>query len=297
MLPLAFFIAFFAAVWAAYDLLLPATWRGARRTASAIMRALLRRQRLAAWYERGALRLRPLHPYRALFAIAAAGFVIAAITGACFVQLAEMVQARSAGLEMLDYRVWAAARELRTPAATRFFTAWTLLGTPVGLGVVVISAAAVLLLRGRRWLPLFVIATSLGGWALNATLKAVFARARPDLALAVRASSGYSFPSGHAMMSVVAYGALAYVVLRMVSNPRVRSATLALASCAAAAIGLSRVYLGVHWTSDVVGGAAAGLVWLATAIGVYELRRHLRLMRLHVQRIEREEIRQRPCRA
>lgn len=279
MLPLALFAVLLAAVWTAYHLVLPALWRGARGALSSFARALLRRQRVALWYERGSMRLRPLHPYRPLLVIAAAGFVVAAATGAAFVYLAEMVQARSADLELLDYHVWAAAREFRSPAATRFFTAWTLLGTPLGLGIVVLCTAVVLLLRGRRWLPLFVVLTPLGGWGLNATLKLVFARARPDLSMALRASSGYSFPSGHAMLSVVAYGALAYVVTRLSSNPRVRSGALALASCAAAAVALSRVYLGVHWLSDIAAGAAAGLVWLATAIGIYELRRRLRILR------------------
>jgi undecaprenyl-diphosphatase len=279
MLPLALFLASFAIAWAAYHLVLPATWSGARRTLSVLARALLHRQPFASWYERRAPRLRTLHPYRPLAAVAAGGFVAAALVGTAFLELAEMVQERSEALERFDYGAWAVARELRTPGATAFFTAWTLIGTPVGLGILVLSVAAVLLARGRRWLPVFLVATPLGGWALNSLLKAIFARARPDLTLALSASHSYSFPSGHAMMSVAAFGALAYAALRLASEPWMRSAALAFASCAAAAVALSRVYLGVHWVSDIVAGAAAGLVWLATTVAVYELRRRLRVIR------------------
>lgn len=279
MLPLALFLASFALVWAAYHLVLPATWSGARRALAALSRALLRRQRFASWYERRAPRLRSLHPYRPLAAIGAAGFVAAALVGAVFLELAELVQARSEALERFDYAAWAVAREMRTPAATRFFTAWTLIGTPVGLAVLVLPVAGVLLARGRRWLPAFLVATPLGGWGINSLLKVIFARARPDLALALSTSSSYSFPSGHAMMSIAAFGALAYVAVRVTSKRWVRTAALALASSAAAAVALSRVYLGVHWVSDIVAGAAAGLVWLSTAVAVYELRRRVRVMR------------------
>jgi undecaprenyl-diphosphatase len=251
----------------------------ARKAVSRLARALLRRQRFATWYERGAVRLRPLHPYRALLLTLAVGFLVAGVLGAGFAWLAELVQERSAGVQMLDHQVWASARLLRTPAATRFFTAWTLIGTVPGLTCIILPVIVVLWMRDRRWLPLFLAVVTLGSWALNNGLKLVFARARPDLSQALRATSGYSFPSGHAMMSVVAFGALAYVVLRTSGSRPVRSAALAFASCAVGAISLSRVYLGVHWISDIVAGVAAGLVWLAATIAVYEVSRRFRALK------------------
>jgi undecaprenyl-diphosphatase len=279
MLAPALFLLLFAVLWAAYQLVLPASWRAARRVISRLTRALLRRQRFASWYERGAVRLRPLHPYRALLLTLAVGFVVAGALGAGFAWLAESVQESSAGLEVLDHQVWASARLLRTPTATAFFTAWTVIGTAPGLTTIVLPVVVVLWMRGRRWLPLFLAVVTLGGWALNYGLKAVFARARPDLTLALRATSGYSFPSGHAMMSVVAFGALAYVVMRTSRSRPARSAALAFATSAVAAISLSRVYLGVHWISDIVAGVAAGIVWLAAAIAVYEVSRRFRALR------------------
>ena len=90
------------------------------------------------------------------------------------------------------------------------------------------------------------------------------------------------------MMSVVAFGALAYVVVRVTTNSRLRSAALAGASCAVAAISLSRVYLGVHWASDIVAGVAAGLVWLAAAIAAYEMRALPRAPRRPLSDLRRE---------
>jgi membrane-associated phospholipid phosphatase len=273
------FLSLFAVFWAAYHLVLPAAWRIARRAFGALTRTLRRHQRVAAWYQRGALRLQPLHPYRPLAIIVVAGFLAAGLTGAAFLQLAELVRERSAGLQALDLRVWAAARELRSPAATAFFLAWTRLGTPVGLGALLLIASVALFARRHRVLPLFLVLSTLASWGLNRLLKEIFERARPDLTVALRASSGYSFPSGHAMMSVVAFGALVYAVMRVTGSRRLQSAALALASCAVAAISLSRVYLGVHWLSDIAAGVAAGIVWLATAVAAYEAFRRLRSIR------------------
>src|SRR4029078_9595227 len=107
-----------------------------------------------------------LHPYRALILSLAIGFLAAGVVGAVFVQLAELVQQSSVRLELLDHEVWASARLVRTPAATWFFTAWTLLGTSVGLSALVLSVALVLFLRGRRRLALFLSLGALGGWGL-----------------------------------------------------------------------------------------------------------------------------------
>jgi membrane-associated phospholipid phosphatase len=275
----ALFAGLFALLWAFYHLVLPAAWTVAQRAFSAGTRLFLRHQRVARWYERGVARLQPLHPYRSLVLVVAAGFVVSALTGAVFVDLAERVRQQSAAIQALDHRAWEAARVRRSPAATSFFLFWTWLGTPVGIALVLLPVAAVLLARGRRVLALFLVVTPLGGWELNHLLKVFFARARPDLALAVRRASGYSFPSGHAMMSVIAFGALAYAIMRVNTDRRWHSIALALASCVAAAISLSRVYLGVHWLSDIAAGMAAGLVWLATTVGAYEVLRRLRAIR------------------
>lgn len=273
------FLTLFLVLWLGIYLVLPACWRFATSLAAAASGAVLRQQRFALWYERGKARLRPLHPYRPLGAILALGFLSAGLTGAAFLGLAELMQAKNPGLERFDQAVHEGAHRFRTPGVTLFFIAFTLLGTVPGLALVVAVAATLLATRGRPRLAIYLVATGLGGWALNQGLKALFARARPDLSAALRWSSGYAFPSGHAMVSLVVFGALVYVVMRVVPSWRARSACVALALCLTLAISLSRIYLGVHWISDIVGGLAAGTVWLVTTGGVYEIFRRVRLLR------------------
>jgi undecaprenyl-diphosphatase len=276
---IALFLLAFLALWAMLYGVLPPAWRAVQAAWAALARAILQRERFAVWYERGTTRLRPLHPYRTLLLILAGGFVTAAVTGFAFMWLAELMSDNHPFLQTVDQAVWRAARELRSPGATTFFLVFTLLGTGVGLGILVLLIAAALLARGHpRW-ALFLVVTAAGGGFLNHALKAAFERARPDMADALWRSHSYAFPSGHAMGSFVVFGALVYVVMRASSSARVRSGAAALALCLTATISLSRIYLGVHWFSDIVAGLSAGLVWLATTTAVYEVYRRMRLLR------------------
>ena len=288
---IAVFVVAFFALWAGIYRVLPAAWRVSAAAWSRITRAILRRQRFATWYERGAVRLHPLHPYRPLAVILAVGFLTAASTGAAFLGLAELMQESSPRLGEIDHSVWQSSHRFRSPGATPFFIAFTLLGTATGLGLLVLASATFLALRGRyRWAA-YLVVTALGGWVLNQGLKLVFARARPDMAAALRHSSGYAFPSGHAMVSISVFGALVYLMVRGFSNWRVRSASAALALCLTGAISLSRIYLGVHWFSDIAAGLSAGIVWLATTTGTYEVFRRMRMLRHTRAQQTRPEVR------
>jgi undecaprenyl-diphosphatase len=272
-------VAFFFLAWGGVHLALPFLWRVFARAARGFARLAFGSERLSRWRERGVARFQPLHPYRRALVIGALGFLAAAVVGAAFLDLAEEVRASSPTLQRIDHHMWELARSHRTDGRTVFFLAFTYLGTPVGLGAVVLATVAGLAARGFRRLPVFLVASSLSSWGLNALLKVVFERARPDLTLALRTSSGYSFPSGHAMMSLCTFGALLYVAARISDQRRVQSLCAAAALTVVLAIGASRVYLGVHWTSDIAGGWAAGLVWLAASIATYEVFRRLRLLR------------------
>lgn len=276
---IALFLLAFLLTWAAIYRVLPPAWAGLQSAWASLARRILRRQRFAVWYERGAARLHPLHPYRPLVGILAVGFATAAVTGAAFLYLAELMQAQSALLERIDHGVWRSAQRFRSPGATTFFLVFTFLGTGVGLGVMALLIAIVLAARGRwRWAA-FLLVTAAGGGLINQALKAVFARTRPDMAVALWRSTSYAFPSGHAMGSFVVFGALVYLVLRAHASWRVRSAAVALALCFIGVISLSRLYLGVHWFSDIVAGISAGLLWLATTTGAYEVNRRMRHIR------------------
>ncbi len=164
-------------------------------------------------------------------------------------------------------------------ARTRLFVAMTLLGTPVGMGIVTGALSIVLALRKRwRWAVYLAFTGGVGG-LLNLVLKSFFARARPDLAEALRAAHGYSFPSGHAMGSTIVFGALGYLAFRSLHSWRTRAAALAFCCTMALAISASRVYLGVHWISDIAAGIAGGLIWVIAATVAYETFRRIRRVR------------------
>jgi undecaprenyl-diphosphatase len=125
--------------------------------------------------------------------------------------------------------------------------------------------------RGRRASVAVLWASLVGGFVLNRLLKAAFDRPRPALRGETVDLFGWSFafptspsfPSGHAITAVVVYGTLAYLVARLEPTPRLRRWTLGGAVALVLLIGLSRVYLGVHYPTDVLAGYLAGFVWVA----------------------------------
>jgi membrane-associated phospholipid phosphatase len=131
----------------------------------------------------------------------------------------------------------------------------------VVLGVV----AAWLAWRRLARVALFVVVTAAGSQLLNGALKAAVHRLRPVLAHPVAHEGGLSFPSGHAQGAMVGYGVL-LVVLWPLLRGRWRGTALAAASVMVAAIGFSRVALGVHYLSDVVGGLLVGATWVALMV-------------------------------
>src|SRR5207253_8255002 len=134
----------------------------------------------------------------------------------------------------------------------------TTIGSPLGLAVLMTIVGIVLaFLRRWRWVA-YLAFTFGGGELLDVELKAYFARARPAVAEALRRAQGYSFPSGHAMGSAVAFGALSYLAFRTAVGWKWKTAALALGVTLILAVALSRVYLGAHWISDVAAGIACG---------------------------------------
>lgn len=219
------------------------------------------------------------HTFLPVAGLVVAGAVVTAMAGDGFLDLAERVYEHSSQLEQVDAQIHDLARTTRTPGATTFFMAVTFLGDPATLGVVVLIAALILGVRKRwRWLAYLIVTTG-GGALLNLELKLFFSRARPNLAEALRRAHGYSFPSGHAMGSTIILGALAYLLVRSAHSWRVRSAVIAAAITLALSIAASRVYLGVHWVSDVGAGLTAGILWLTVTTVAYEAVRRIRKLR------------------
>lgn len=151
---------------------------------------------------------------------------------------------------------------LASPTLDRVFLAFSAVGYSGGVLPVDVLLVIALALRGHPRSSTFA-AIALGGSALiNLAAKHVFARARPALWMSIAPESTYSFPSGHAMGSMT----LVAVLVCLAWPTRWRWAAVVAGVVFAAGVGMSRVYLGVHYPSDVLAGWAAGIAWVA---GVY----------------------------
>jgi len=137
----------------------------------------------------------------------------------------------------------------------------TALGGVAVLTLVTAIAAGFLALDGKRHMAFFVCASVLGGQAAGTILKDVFHRPRPELVPYSVYVSGASFPSGHSMMSAVTYLTLGALLARSQERRRIKAYFLLVAMLLTFAVGVTRVYLGVHWPTDVLAGWTAGAVW------------------------------------
>lgn len=138
--------------------------------------------------------------------------------------------------------------------------------TTFGASAVVIPLGIVVGVAARRlrgsWAPLVMLASAyVGAEALFQTVKAVVGRARPPASMAIGHFTGSAFPSGHATLSAAVYGTMA----ALVTGAR-KAAAWAAAAGASLVIGITRLYLGAHWLTDVVAGWALGGLWLAVVV-------------------------------
>ena len=152
----------------------------------------------------------------------------------------------------------------------------TALGSVTVLTLVTIMVVGYLVATRRRAAAVFVSVAVVGGALLSSALKSLFFRARPDVVPHLVHVTSASFPSGHAMNSAVVYLTLATLLARTEPQERVRVYLLAVAISLALLVGVSRVYLGVHWPSDVIAGWCVGAVWavICSLVGKALLRRH-----------------------
>lgn len=197
-----------------------------------------------------------------LQAVLAAGLVL--LAGQAFAGIAGQVQG-AGGLAAFDQILTATlAAEASTATLTRF-ALLTRLGDTATISTVCIALAALLWWRGQRGLALVWAAALAGNSVLNVSLKAVFERARPLHEHGVAVAQGWSFPSGHASGSVVLWGMLAYLGLRLLPARWHLPALLAAAGMAFS-VGFSRIVLQVHYFSDVLAGFCSGMAWLTLCI-------------------------------
>ena len=137
----------------------------------------------------------------------------------------------------------------------------TALGSATVLGLAVAAVAGFLVLQGMYRHALFVLVASAGGWFLNNGLKLLFARPRPDVVPHLREVMTLSFPSGHALTSAAIYLTLGALLMRVADKRITRFYCMAVAMLATLLVGSTRVYLGVHYPTDVLAGWLIGLAW------------------------------------
>ncbi|SHJ74177.1 undecaprenyl-diphosphatase [Hymenobacter daecheongensis DSM 21074] len=202
------------------------------------------------------------------FLLFAAEFAVTLAVGllgvAGFLALGRAVLAQSAAA--FDARAFHWARHLLGENTGGWVQGVTFLASRNWIaGLALLLIGYFLVLRRHRWYSLLVPVVALGSITLNLLLKSTYQRARPLLPLV--SASGLSFPSGHAMISASFYGLLIYLAQTHIRrHPVLRRGLTALLVVLILLIGLTRVYLRVHYASDVLAGFAAGLVWLVVAI-------------------------------
>jgi membrane-associated phospholipid phosphatase len=161
------------------------------------------------------------------------------------------------------------ARWLHEHSSAWFFKVVTLAGNSAVLGVIVVAVGFVLLRRGRANDAVLLILAFGGSAAVNALLKLIFHRPRPELAF-VHLDT-YSFPSGHAAVSAATFTTMAYLLARRHHSTTARIWIGLVAAAAIALVGFSRLYLGAHYLSDVLAGISFGIAWAAASLLAYTL--------------------------
>ncbi|MCW2278205.1 phosphatase PAP2 family protein [Heliophilum fasciatum] len=144
----------------------------------------------------------------------------------------------------------------------KFITKLGAMGTIISLLPI---CAGLMLWQKKKWEAMALIAAVSGGAVFNLVLKFIFKRERPTLHRLIE-EFGYSFPSGHSMMSMIFYGMVTYFLLLFLKNKTAKSVVLVAGITVVSLIGVSRIYLGVHYPSDVLSGFAAGGAWTMICI-------------------------------
>lgn len=177
-----------------------------------------------------------------------------------------------------DYEIGSFFYSMRTPMRTDIAKGITFLADREAQTIVtVVSVIALLLVKKWRtglWYGLTVL---IGSDLLNSVVKEVYERARPDQIDHLVEQGGYSFPSGHAMGSMIVYGGLLFILIRFLNSRRgglntVKWVLGLFIGILILLIGLSRIYLGVHYPSDVISGFSLGITWLSLSIVLFGLK-------------------------
>lgn len=195
--------------------------------------------------------------------MAAGAALLFAVVLGCAIGVGELLglAERPDGSSDVDRSITSWLVSHRTDGLTAVARVSATLGSTKVLGPLVAVVAIALIVRGRPFLAAVLIVAWAGSIGLYDLTKAVVARPRPPASIALTTAQNTSFPSGHATQSLAIWAMLAAICAAL--WPRSRAPIAIAATCLVAAIGWSRVYLGVHWATDVVCGWAIAAAWIA----------------------------------
>ncbi|QDL12626.1 phosphatase PAP2 family protein (plasmid) [Brasilonema octagenarum UFV-E1] len=215
--------------------------------------------------------LRYIHP-RLISLIATIGIV--GLTSCLLIlfvvaKLAEEVLEKEAFAFDTSFLLW--LHQFANPSLDNLMLAITSLGSPTTVVVVAALTLGTLWWRHYRVETYIFVLTCLGGLILNTGLKLFFSKPRPQLWTLLISEKSFSFPSGHALGSMVLYGFIGYILAT--HYPKFSQIIYTLAVILIVAIGISRLYLGVHWPTDIIAGYSIGFLWLMICITMLKLQR------------------------
>lgn len=253
----------------------PPLWRVLKSVALTAGRALRqdpellhiaeRHPRLVSWLRRRLTLSSPRGLYLTATVLVAAYFLIGYLSIAVNVGLARAIT-------HYDPQIYALVRAFRSPALTRIFYTATLFGDPSAFLPLLAVAALLLVMWAKRREALLLAGTVATGFAVGWLTKFVIARARPPIDGAlIRQPVSFSFPSGHALATALFAFTLVFVLLRLVRPIRRRIVIVSIALSAVGLVGLSRVYLGMHWPSDVLASWMLALGWCSLTCGAFAI--------------------------
>lgn len=204
-----------------------------------------------------------------------------------FIELTDSLTGRS--LKDYDRTVTDFIISFRTPGLNKYFQFITDAGDLYGYIIATAIAAVFFFLKFRNWkIILELLSVTILAALSNIALKRVINRARPDIEHLVVVES-LSYPSGHAMSAMAFYGFLIYLSFRIKMAKWLRTLFCFLCVFLILGIGISRIYLGVHFPSDVLGGYMAGLIWIAFCVILFNIIDLLRKRKSRVLKTEEEE--------
>ncbi|HEX6007830.1 MAG TPA: phosphatase PAP2 family protein [Burkholderiales bacterium] len=222
----------------------------------------------------------------ALAAFLTVGIMVAIAAVGIFAGIAEAVE--EGFTQPFDESVLRWFESTRAPWLDRIMLELTTLGSGVVLILLVLITSVVLWQTQHKWSVFLLLLGTIGGKLLNTALKLAYNRPRPTIVEAVTDAYSPSFPSGHAMSAMVVYSCVAYLVGRLEPARGLRYTVWIFAALLILAIGISRMYLGVHYPSDVLAGFAGGLAWLGFVIAGMQALQHFARRRPETLREEKD---------